>query len=961
MKMPLYFILILISLLSVSCGGGTTVSKSKNSVSIKMDFESSSKGRDSDGGFMVGSEYISGVKISYGTEGSEYQELDVTSAARDSSEVIIPDLLAGETYTFNISAEGEDETIVCSGSTEVEIVPNDTTEAELECRFSGVQSLELAVLNLIKTSFQENASYEKLSDYVASDFGVMNGMNREQFITSLTDDADEYLFDDNIKPVNVVISETGLTGKTSDIEDNVYDIKIIYSDGSYEYVSAGFAEEDGEWKIKGNGLAHDMEIRHAAARYNSSMQEMDGLMITGVDVRMSAVSESDTVTDFTLSGNGIADTGFTKFSGGSFGLTSPNLYSEMNNMSILLPSWKMAYEIVPVQGSGMGVDTVLTAEYSDSTEEQYTVRGGGLEIEQTVYNFPFVWMEASGSENYNFNIALPSVFAVSGVKMTIDASWDGGSYHTESKLSLAAPSFTISGLNDILANNPTSFIIGVTAVDGDMREFTSYYTFDDLEDQAECGLNGYIPFEGTFKGIGNGGFIAYPEILLGFDTNKFNTSIYTTAGAVSGQSLFSVNTVYSFGRHSADGSNNFFNINMMRQGENLYASSLTYSGYESYVEMQNISMFLKGTDGSAYIISSLDGITPENPGIITVLKLSSDMDQVHWMKDYHLEFIYPRSMLGGAVIVNNAGTDELILVLRSDEYINTIMRLNTASGSVAESRNLYLPDSGSSNMLFAPRILYIPQVGKFVLVGNLQEPESGSYRNRICLITLNSDFTFHSSAFTEPLTAFPQINSIASDSSGNIYVESSFSGVEKLFRFNAAADTGAQTYSITSVSVQNLSFDAASFPDEPSVSGSVAVSQDKAYVLYRISEYKSVMNTYKVSNVLLKLDDDFTMESAVVLPSVSYIQVMIEGANGSVVLMGKTVIDVMPDMTVGGRSLTSAGSKVTMAQGSVSLDTSFYSPSSFYTSEAAPIVTAHPATDAVLSAVVANLYNLVAD
>lgn len=957
MKIPQFIIFLIISLLLVSCGGGTTASKSGSSVSVKMNFESGSRGRDSSDGFMVGSAYVSGVSISYGTTGTGYQELDVTSAARDSSEVVIPDLIAGRTYTFSISAVGEDEVVVCSGSTEVQIVPNDTTEAELVCRFSGVQSLELAALNLIKTSLSDSATYEKISDFVADDFGLMDGMNREEFISHMLNNDNGFLFDD-IKPVNVIMTgASGISGKTSEIDEGVYEIMTLYSDGSYEYSTAGFTVENGEWKIKGNGRAHDIGIRHAAAKYSSGSEETDNVMLTGLKAEMNASSASDTTTGLMLSGSGIPETEFTKFSDGSFGLSSPNLLSDWDNTNVLLPVYEMAYGMVPYEESVTDGNTDISAEFSDGTEEQYTVRGTGLAITQPLYNFPDVQLKVIDSETYGVDITLPSAYAASRVRMTIDASWDGGSYHKESKLSLVQPSFTISGLNEVLANNPTSFIIGVTAVDGDMREFSAYYTYASLMIRAEAGLNGYISGIGTFKGFGNGGFLSSAEVISGINTNKYTESFYFQDGLTDGQTFFSTGTIYAAPRNSADSYIQKAVISKMDIDENPYALTLDYPGYEQYTEGAQQSGIIKGSDDSVYLFSTFDGVTQEKPGIVTVLKLNADMDGILWIKDYHLEFFYPRSFFRGAIIDNSGGTDELVMVLLSDEYINTVLRINTDTGNVIEAKNLTFPDSNSSNMLISAEIFYIPQVHKFALVGNVQEPENGAYRNRLAIVVLNADFTIHSATFTPALSAFPQVSSVAPDEDGNIYVTSSESNSENIYKFTAAVDQAAQTYSITSVSVKSITYDSVALPFAANGSSRMTVSGDKVYVVFNVNGYDSSYNIYRNASVLLKMDAELEVESSVIVPDTAYVSGIFPSVDGSVTLLGGKLMNIMSDMTIDGRALTSAGTKVYVTTGSVAPDTSFYSLSAFSVSEASPVVTSRSAADVAIEPVVMNIYN----
>jgi len=958
MKIPHFFLIMIMCLLLVSCGGGTTTSKSKNSVSIKLGFESGTTGKADPGGFMVGSAYISGVNISYGTTGVAYQQVDATSAAKNSTELVISDLIAGKTYTFNIEAVDGDEVIVCSGSTDIQIVPNTATEAELECRFSGVQSLELAALNLMKTSASDSATYEKISGFVATDFGVMNGMDREEFISHLLNDESEYIFDDNIKAVNVMMADASLSGKSSDIEEGVYEIKTIYSDGSYEYGTAGFVLENGEWKIKGNGRAHDMEIRHASAMYNSGDEE-GIVMLTGVRVHLNSTSAADTTTGFTVSGSGIEESAFTKETDGSFGLVSPNILNNYGDMPAIIPVGAMAYDMVPYQESLTGDGEELTVGYSDSTQEQYAVRGVIPEIRQKYYNFPQMQLKVVDSETYGVDITLPAAYEASSARVSIDAVWGGGSYHKESKLSLADPSFTISGLNEVLANNPTTFIIGVTAADGDMREFSTYYTYSSLMLRAEAGLNGYVSSNGTLKGFGNGGFLSYLEVIAGINTNKYTEAYYSQDGLASGQTLYSTGSMSASPRSGIDGYIQMTVINKMTAGANPYSLTLDYVGYGEYTDGAPQVRMIKGSDDSLYLFSMFDGTTQAKPGVVTVLKLNADMDEILWIKDYHLEFIYPRSFFRGAVIDDSGDSDELVMVLLSDEYINTVLRINTDTGNVIEAKKITLPDSGSSDMLVSAEIFYIPQVRKYALVGNVQEHEGNAYRNRLAVVVLNADFTVHTAAFTQERPAFPQVTSVALDDDSNIYVTSSESNSENIYKFTAELNQIAQTYSITSVSEKTITYDTAGLAFAESGSSRLAVSDGKIYVVFNANGYDSAYNIYRNSGILLKLDTELNMESSVIVPDTGYIGKVLSGVNGSVTLLGGNMMNIMPDMTIGGRALTSAGTKVALFSGSVALDTSFYSLSAFSISEATPIIASRSSSDVVTTPVEVNIYNYI--
>jgi hypothetical protein len=387
--------------------------------------------------------------------------------------------------------------------------------------------------------------------------------------------------------------------------------------------------------------------------------------------------------------------------------------------------------------------------------------------------------------------------------------------------------------------------------------------------------------------------------------------------------------------------------------------SLEYTGYSSYPNDPVPQKMLIGEDGSVYLISFIDSNTPSQDGVVTVLKLNEAMNQIMWMRDYHFDYYtIPRSFYEGACFMYNGGTETLVLALNHDTNQNVLLNIDTSNGALIDGKRLVIPDNDSSEMIYHAEVRYLADINKLVMVGSVQEPESGAYRYRLAVMVLNPDLTFYSVEMTEPIAEFPQIRDVAMDDEANIYIAYGANDiVTNIAKFETFLDVDNQTYVILSVTNKVVAG-----PDQlPAGSKNyyirMALSSGNVYAFYLVSYFDTMAYTYVYEGSLIKLDTNLDVVSAINMDGMDKINNILAGANGSVVLISDKIINVMSNMTANGITFEDVTSSASTTTSSLTLDNSFYSMGSFSSASATPLYGEHSASDANVQQRVGVFYN----
>lgn len=960
MRMIQYLAAVILSFILVSCGGGTTTSKSKNSVLLKMDFENSAKsGRNGDSGFMVGNTLITVVKISYSTDGEETEEVDATDAAKNGTAVEIDDLLAGKTYSFIISANGEDNEVVCTGSTDVEIVPNSETEAELACTFGGVASMELAAMHMLETAYAGGATYDDIDKYVADDFGVMDGMDRAEFISHVMNQTAGFLFNEDIILSGVVLTSVSERAKRDSQEGGLFDIKLSYSDGSFEYSTVAFANENGEWKIKGNGLNHDVGLRNTSVRMYQYAGQTVPYVISGLNVNYN-ITGSTGFNNFDVSAQGISTAAFSLNVAATtwYGLNVTNNKMAIEYGSLPYYFSQPSYNIIPYNGTSMNMYEPVTIEYGNSTEEVYSVRGGNIGTEQYADMFPSLsmkLMEDNDGPYLEFCVDQPASYTPSGLRIAIDANNGMTGYHIESKLSKENPSFTYNNAQDILDYSGNYFVVALTATDSDMRDYTVYYTFDYLMSQDADGLTDSAAEAGTFKGFDGGGFYSFMDYVFGVDNNAYGVYTETLSGLVNGSSL------YSLSYYSGAGKKTYGSLPMTPLVTKLTKDSapvvkkLTFSNFSGGT-IPSFSRMIKDSSGDLYLIADYTA----DSSFVTVMKIKSDLSEIMWFRKYTLNLGSPTETVGG-VIINQSGTEYLVLTLKDvGDGSWTLAKLSTASGEQVAAKQLVFVDNLNNQMPMTPYgIVDIPSADRIALVGT-----SNGSTFYYGAIVYDYDMDFDKGYFrTDSNVDIMPLEDIQTDSGGSIYFKYLlYDGSQGRYVVRVMKLTGAVTgagYSIGSCSFVQINaepeFDTAMGFD---YSSSLAVDTDgSVYVLLGMRRYLSYdILAQQGDFMMFKLDSTLSQTGAVRLPAFNGTNVIVPTGYGAAVA-GSRIAGVTSGLQMDGAVVNEdvSGAAASAAEtNSMSARTTF---SSFTPSVSPDIIDIKDYTGAALSPVGVKLFN----
>ncbi|TCK61603.1 hypothetical protein [Seleniivibrio woodruffii] len=906
MKLSTLIKLILVSLLTVACGGGTTTSKSKNSVELSMQFENSTSGKT---GFHVGNFYIGKVTISYSTAGEQTHEVDATAAAADKEPIVIEGLSAGKTYTFAISAEDENESVICAGTADVEIMPNTTTDAELVCGFADKNSMELAALNMLKTAFSGDADYNTLSSYVAQDFGVMDGMDRDTFINELMTKNSDFKYDEGIEVASVSVSGLDERMKRDGSSmAGMYDIRVTFSDGSYEIVTAGFVKEEGSWKIKGNGIEHDLELRHSSVRGYRYVDQTEPFVISGISAEYYPSEDQYPLEGFNLSGTGIDTAVFEKMNPDShwFGLSEENhRYTFDNGEGLDVLDYyfsPMEYNIVPYNGTDMGAYTPLTAEYSDSSTETYAVRGPKPALELPPSMFPQLRMEMveDGQEyRFDFHVTLPDDYTPSGLRISIDAGNEDFGIHEESRIALTNLSFSINDISELMQFYGYYFVIGITATDSFMRDYTVYYSFNYLMAQKEYGLSNSAAKESVFKTPGTGGFYGFLENETGYDTNRYHLSGLIWGGAAYDDSVYTYGYLSRVERDGGGNGGMDFIVSKLTGGENPVSKAISFVNYPD-IQSQAVYSKLTDSSGNFYIVSNLQTET----GSVSVMKINSDLSDISWIKEY-------RSPSGlwtktaGAVVASEGGTEYMYVATSDSDGVIDLIKLNIATGAAESSLRFSFKDNSGGDAEFRlTAVLLIKPLNRIGLMGRIFDGPSRRLGVVICDTAMNYD----SSYFIDGVNYDESpviVDDPISDSSGNIYYLHQYTNSEtgtmmvRIAKLHGSV-TGAG-YGITGFT--HMDYMGSSALGQYGIGGFSRFAEGPYGTLFLLFGYSGQdwEGSFSTSNSMLKVDmSSLYVQDSIILPPVGAETDVIPATNYSALVLGSAMVNVTSGLNIGG-------------------------------------------------------------
>jgi hypothetical protein len=729
-------VIIIMSLFLTACGGGGDSSYTRDAkIAVKMDFENS---RATESGFMVGNTLINAVNLKYTNLSTNTATLKNITSEAEEGVFTLHGLEAGATYLFEVSAIGSEGTAVCAGSASIAIIEDETQDVNIDCVFEEVYAMENSVYEFVSLlASSEQLTAEEVDAYIAKDFGLMDGMTREQFIADMTDDPGFEFVSSDVTLEKIEIVSPKVKGR-ADIAESI--LKMYFSDGTIDTERIVLAKEGENWVLTGNGKKYYSDVYPEVVKYGSVDPEFypmgqvyiapDGTeqpsLLTGLSIDVD--DDSMIVETVSLSGDGIPQTAIMKDSYDMDYFRIDQNYSfpfyEMQDSFIVYDT--MMGKADPLDGS---VYTFATT-YTDGTSD--TV---GLEIfaaplalsEITEAMFPKVTSPSDFNiANYldapiTFTYEIPTAFTPYMVEMDVHFSdYDGNHYDNDFWLPLDKTSFTID-FSSVVGFVPTAGTIDITAYDEFGRAYTVYYAlytdYSTPTDPSEP--TGSLPYMLKFAsdlptGIEAATVASQDEILYcGFQYDSQNG-----ASAIAG-SLSKV-----------DGSSTMYAIDGLNAMQS--CSSVKVIGAGTYA-------------GNSYFAGS----NIEMMG--TIIQIDST-GNLAWAKDYG-------SSIGSLTIADTEliNTDNLAVLATTDTGEIIVAEVSSADGTVVRAKAISV-----ANEILRAKTFDIGPAGEVFIVGY---KESYPY-NEGLVVALDETWAngvVDSVAFTDTANSNTQVSAVFSD------------------------------------------------------------------------------------------------------------------------------------------------------------------------------------------------------
>ena len=683
--------IVFITALLASCGGGTTTSKTKTSIAIKLQLPSDTKKRTkSSPRFTIGNTSISKVQIGYGLTGGNMTSLDVTTEAENQSSVTISQLEAGKEYSFTVAAYSGADTLVCQGGDTLTIVPNTESDLTLTCSFQDKYAIENFVFNIETGMINETMTESDLEDYVAdsSDFGVYNGLDRDAFISDFIAERIE-MKDNGLSLISVQMLDPKTKSSKTSESTATAKVKYIYSDGSYRFKELWAAKIDDEWKLVGNGHSYDLSIKNQAAQLFSTASQTDPDKFAGITVGAGSVSK-DSIASFAMSGDGISSTDYTISAG------SDPIYAKLTSPSSSY-YFKEINENMTMYGNASAVNdgdpyvfAITTVNSESKTDTQY-IDGDGItaaEMEQDV--FPTATVVQDNYCTKTVNLTMPTAYTPSWAQIDILVLDSHSTAVTGSvKVPINATTASVD-MTDILGSSPQYSEIKLTTYDPTGRAFSTYYSFENLGISAD---NGCTP------GGGSGGsdddiVVDGYYNLASLSTDGMDYSVKFNGIRVnSDNSFYGVLSTELFSDIYSDGYYEPVVASFNSDGTPASAYSVQHTDANSENTMFRVKVF-KTSDGSQFIAAG----NYDNDNFVSVMKINAAGDDIDWIKKYqssdtgnneYHKFI-DASLISDSVDDTDSAEEILLLIKGQNEdaqFNSTVMMLKVSSedGSILNS------------------------------------------------------------------------------------------------------------------------------------------------------------------------------------------------------------------------------------------------------------------------------------
>jgi len=792
--MRIFFLLLLISLstLLISCGGGGGGSSSNTAVklSINLDFDNA---RVSGTSFYVSNTEIGSVTLDYENGAGFGGSIDITSSASSGS-VELTELEIDSTYTFDISATGVDGSEVCSGTTNIFISPDVVNTVNLVCSFEETLAMENSVYDFITLAIENGGSLTEaqIDAFVATDFGLMDGMSRSEFITDM---ADGDLFE---------FTETGITLTKVDIIDPVARaagtetfVDFYFSDGSVIRERIWMVEENGKWVLSGNDRLYSMEILATAFH----VIEPNGTTNTYTGLTADFNDESGDVVDATISGTGL-NTSYMLETAYCTDCSSLNIMSPATTYpSYALTDKFMIYDDLMTSSTELYTDPVYTvvSTYNGvpSTTDTITVYGSPVPL-STLTPGHFISISNTLSQvvtDYTnspttFQLVKPTAYTAKYIDFNFSLYDNNGShFDMDGVVPMSSSGFTVD-FASLLTFVPDAGELHLTAFDAEGKAYTTVVILDFTVQQQTT----------------------IPDIANTYAKDSVNIEIHDGIYGLDGN-LIACGSTYD----SADAG-----LIMLGDETSVFSFTFTHTGGDPMTICQ-------GLEYVDYVSSSIKdqtyfvGMGADSYSFVVNLMDSSG--NITWTKSYKDQFAASLQVVDTAIINN----DNLLIVLHDSS--KTLLVEIDETGAIVTQKSIEL-DGAYAGYNFLPTSLNVS--GSSIFITGQYDDYVTTHRYNAVFVVIDTDFT----TYNVKSTAFQDITDTSYIDS--IYTSATVAANGDIILVGTA---GAQTYGDIVISRYSPTYDTfySVIYDNESV-GSTSASYSQVYSNLDGSEFYLTTN-----------------------------------------------------------------------------------------------------------------------
>lgn len=534
------------------------------------------------------------------------------------------DLTDGETYDVAVTLYDTSSSVICTGEESVTHSASSTQKISPECSFSESDARNNAVFAFVYKLINDGGvSYEDIDKYFAVDFGIYDGLSRDQFMAEFIEDSydhDFFEFDEAVELESVQVTE--LSVDTDGISEVL--IQLSFSDGTVDTERVWMTEELGQWVLAGNGRLYEVN--------------MQPVSVYQIDAEGNEEFKAGVMADLYDAEGNVANVSVSSESGVISGFLFEHISDCEDCDSLEISSPSQSFLISDLGYRVMGLinytssdpdvtDPMFTLEnfYTDSSSDtfDYTVYGTLDKTEELSTDF-FIELGSAESRNlYHYmneevtvNFTDPYWFDPVKIEVEVSVSDTYGNHDYIDMLVTVDKNYFVVDLGSELNFTPESGTLFITAYDSSGKTYMTVYElyYDESEAvPADSSALTMVSFDGKSTYDSDAVVMDTGYLVCGTSYDDSTEEMFATLVMYDESNGFAG---YKIGTDSSDMISGCYSIEMIESGTSSYEGHTYVVGD---TENYNTAVIFIDDDGTVLwskTIASVDGATAHDAVII---------------------------------------------------------------------------------------------------------------------------------------------------------------------------------------------------------------------------------------------------------------------------------------------------------------------------------------------------------